>query len=219
MRARGNFYRGFFPNAPTIMPVGPDEVYYTSTVFSSNTTFQPATAGAVAGDIIFVAGVGNSEVVLPGSTYSDTTSIGGGLSRQTNAYKVLSPGDITTNSLSVTCPSLGNFTILLISGVSTFTRKYSAFRTEATAVVPGFTKSASSKLILAIVTDRTDNGVLLPSPTGFSLLRNGFTQYFSVAHAVRASDTYTSDSNFTVFTQDAGGGTPYSAAIAIYEAT
>lgn len=220
MRARGNFYRGITTGLIQPPVTGPEEVYYTSAVFAANTTFQPTTtANAVAGDIIFVAGVGNSAVGLPGSTYSDTTNIGGGLSSQTNAYKVLSAGDITTNSMTITCPSLGNFVIMLIRGITTITRKQSTARTEATAIIPGFTKAANSKLILVTNTDRTDAGVILATPTGFTLLRNGFTQYFSVVHGVRSSSTYTDGSNFTVFTQDNGGGGPYAAAIAIYEAT
>lgn len=219
MRSRGSFYRGIIHPLLTTTAVGPEEVYYTSALNTSNITFQPATRGAVAGDIIFVAGVGNSAVGLPNSTYSDTTSIGGGLSSQTNAYKVLSAGDITTNSMALTCPSLGNFVVMLVRGVNAFTRKFTGFRTEATVVIPGFTKSANSKLILVTNTDRTDSGVNLATPTGFTQLRNGFSQYFSVVHAARNSSTYTNGSNFTVFTQDAGAGNPYSAAISIYEAT
>lgn len=220
MRSRGNYFRGISPNAPQAPVIGPEEVFYTSALFNTNTTFQPrTTANAVAGDILFVAGVGNTPVGLPSSTYSDTNNIGGGGSSQTNAYKVLSAGDITTNSISITCPSLGNFVIIMIRGITTITRKQSINTINASDTVPGFTKAANSKLILITNTDRTDVAATLATPTGFTLLRNGSSQYFSVVHGVRHSSTYTNGSNFAVFTQATGGGAAYGAAISVYEAT
>lgn len=218
MRSRGNFYRGITHGLPTV--VGSEQVIYTSGLFTANTTFQPrTTANAVAGDIIFAVGVGNSGVILPNPTRTDSTSIGGGLSSQTNAFQILTATDITNNSISVTCPSLGNYVLIVIRGISTLTRKQSVNVLNATDTVPGFTKAANSKLILAIVTDRTDVGATLSVATGFALLRNGFSQYFSVAHGVRNSSTYTSGSNFTVFSQATGGGGAYGAVASIYEAT
>lgn len=136
-------------------------------------------SGTQAGDLAVAIAVGNTAVSIPGGTVIAGDVVENSPSQSSFAFKVLAAADISTPP-SITVPTNGAFYVAVYRGGTMVTKRSTNASSGANVTVPGFTKSAASRRIIAAGHDR-DPGTSSTPPTGFTLRATASATFFMSA--------------------------------------
>lgn len=165
------------------------------------TTFNGATSygiswpsGTAADDLaLFFWGGNSSSFSASGITELADSAFGSGHFAGA-AYKVLTSGDVS--SMTITNSSFGGSFAVVFRGPTVMTQKATANSTGASVSLTGFTKDASSLVVLAVAIERD---MVQPDPvSGWTSTGGGGTStYFAGAASYVASSGYTNSASVT----------------------
>lgn len=163
---------------PFIPPGAKSALFVGVTAIRTTTSAITWPSGTAAGDIAIAIGAGNSAFSISGWTAITGDTVNNSPTQSTFAYKVLVAGDISSPP-TITVPTSGSYYIVVYRGATAAAKKTTASSSTTSVTATGFTKAATSRMVIAHAVDRDPSGALSTPPTGFTHRASGTSTYFS----------------------------------------